>query len=263
MRIEISQMSFNSARNGGDMKKTKHCFGFFLGLLTILLSISVAGACPDCSEQGKIGVIVVDMQGDFTTMNKGSLAVSGTDAAFVQKVEEATKELAGHGFYIFGTQDWHPVDHVSFYINHSGKKAFELIEVNGKPQVLWPPHCVQGTENARVMVDNNLFLAIVKKGKDSRYDSYSGFQDDGGANTEMDKILKRNGIQKVVVYGLATDYCVKATAIDAKNAGFKVIVVEDLCKGVAPETTQKAYEEMAAAGVKVIKTLDLKTIRDF
>jgi nicotinamidase/pyrazinamidase len=244
------------------MKKTKHCFGFFLGLLVITLSLSFAQACVDCSAQGKIGAIVVDMQGDFTTLKKGSLAVNGTDEAFVQKVQKATEELAEHGFVIFGTQDWHPADHVSFFNNHDGKKPFELIQVNGKPQVLWPPHCIQGTENARVMVDNNLFLAIVKKGKDTRFDSYSGFQDDGGAITEMAKILKRNGIQKVVVYGLATDYCVKATAIDAKKAGFKVIVVEDLCKGVAPGTTQKALKEMKVAGVTVIKTLDLKKIRD-
>ena len=233
----------------------------FLGLLVLLLP-SFTGACVDCAAFGKIGVIVVDMQGDFTTLKKGSLAVNGTDEAFVKKVEKTTRDLARHGFVIFGTQDWHPADHVSFYTNHEGKKPFELIQVNGKPQVLWPPHCIQGTENARVMVDNNLFLAIVKKGKDTRFDSYSGFQDDGGAITEMAKILKRNGIQKVVVYGIATDYCVKATAIDAKKAGFKVIVVEDLCKGVAPGTTQKALEEMKAAGITVIKTLDLKKIRD-
>jgi len=245
------------------MKKTKHCFGFFLGLLAITLSLSLAWACSDCSAEGKIGTIVVDMQGDFTTHKKGSLAVNGTDEAFVKKVEEATRELAGHGFVIFGTQDWHPADHVSFFTNHEGKKPFELIQVNGKPQVLWPPHCIQGTENARILVDNNLFLAVVKKGKDSHFDSYSGFQDDGGAETEMAKILKRNGIQKVVVYGIATDYCVKATALDARKAGFKVIVVEDLCKGVAPETTQKALKEMAAAGIKVMKTLNLKEIRDF
>ena len=157
---------------------------------------------------------------------------------------------------------WHPADHVSFFTSHEGKKPFELIKVNGRPQVLWPPHCIQGTENARVLVDNNLFLAIVKKGKDTRYDSYSGFQDDGGAITEMAKILKRNGIQTVVVYGIATDYCVKATAMDAKKGGFKVIVVEDLCKGVAPETTKKALEEMKASGITLLKTMDLKKIRD-
>ena len=242
--------------------RSKRFFKLFLGLLAITLLPSFAGACVDCAAFGKIGVIVVDMQGDFTTLKKGSLAVNGTDEAFVQKVENATSDLARHGFVIFGTQDWHPADHVSFHINHDGKKPFELIRINGKPQVLWPPHCIQGTENARVLVNNNLFLAIVKKGKDSRYDSYSGFQDDGGAKTEMSKILKRNGIQKVVVYGIATDYGVKATAMDARDAGFKVIVVENLCKGVSPETTGKAIKEMKAAGITVLKKMDLKKIRD-
>ena len=167
----------------------------------------------------KIGVIVVDVQGDFTQWKKGSLAVSGTDKAFVEKVQKATDKLNKEGFILFATQDWHPGDHVSFYTNHPGKKPFEMIVIEGRNQVMWPPHCVQGTENAKVLVDNNPFLAIVKKGQDTRYDSYSGFQDDGGQKTEMDKILKRNKIQKLVIYGIATDYCVKATAMDAKDAG--------------------------------------------
>ena len=218
-------------------------------------------ACPDCSAQGKTGVIVVDVQGDFTTLKNGSLAVKGTDKAFVDKVEKATRDLSGKGFIVFGTQDWHPADHVSFYTNHDGKKPFELIKIEGRPQVLWPPHCVQGAENARVLVDNNLFQAIVKKGQDPKYDSYSGFKDDGGANTEMDQILKRNGVQKVVVYGIATDYCVKATAIDAADAGYKVIVVEGLCRGVAPETSKKAIEEMKAKGITVIEEVDIEKIK--
>jgi len=204
----------------------------------------------------KVGVIVVDMQGDFTTWKNGSLAVAGTDKAFVEKVENATKQLAAKGLLIFGTQDWHPANHVSFFTNHSGKKPFEVIKINGRTQVLWPPHCVQGTKNAVVLVDNNLFLAIVKKGKNPKYDSYSGFQDDGGDKTEMNQILKRNGIQKVIVYGIATDYCVKATAVDAANSGYKVIVVEGLCKGVAPKTTEAALKEMKEKGITVVKELD-------
>ncbi|MBN2126078.1 MAG: bifunctional nicotinamidase/pyrazinamidase [Deltaproteobacteria bacterium] len=219
--------------------------------------------CAECASEGKIGVIVVDVQGDFTTLKKGSLAVAGTDQAFVDNVCKTTEALGKEGLLIFGTQDWHPADHVSFFTNHDGKKPFEAIQIEGRTQVLWPPHCVQGTENARVMVDNNLFIAIVKKGQDSRYDSYSGFQDDGGARTEMDKILKRNMVKKVVVYGIATDYCVKATAIDAARAGFKVLVVEDLCRGVAPETSQKALEEMKAEGIAILKTMDLKKVREF
>jgi nicotinamidase/pyrazinamidase len=204
----------------------------------------------------KTAVIVVDVQGDFTTWKQGSLAAPGTDQAFVMKVENATKELVGKGLLAFGTQDWHPADHVSFHTNHPGRKAFEVIKINGRTQVLWPPHCVQGTRNARVLVDNNLFLAVVKKGKDPEYDSYSGFQDDGGTKTEMDQILKRNGITRLVVYGIATDYCVKATAMDALNNGYKVTVVEELSKGVAPDTTEAALQEMKEKGIKIVKELD-------
>jgi nicotinamidase/pyrazinamidase len=206
---------------------------------------------------GKIGVIVADVQGDFTTWKKGSLAVNGTDEAFVKKVMNITQKLSEKGYLLFGTQDWHPAEHVSFFSNHEGKKPFEAIQIENRTQVLWPPHCIQGTENARVLVDNNLFLAIVKKGQDKRYDSYSGFQDDGGAKTEMNQILKRNGISELIVYGIATDYCVKATAIDAANAGFKVTVVEGLSKGIAPETTAKALKEMEAKGITIVQELSV------
>ncbi len=234
-------------------------------MMIILLAVVCGGvflAGPgDVSLAGeKVAVIVVDMQGDFTTWKHGSLAVAGTDQAFVEKVESATKQLAAKGLLIFGTQDWHPTNHVSFYSNHLGKKPFQAIKINGRTQVLWPPHCIQGTQNARVLVDNNLFLAIVKKGKNPKYDSYSGFQDDGGDRTEMDQILKRNGIQKVIVYGIATDYCVKATAVDAANAGYKVVVVEGLCKGVAPNTTKAALKEMKEKGITIVKELDQVTI---
>jgi nicotinamidase/pyrazinamidase len=204
----------------------------------------------------KIGVIVVDMQGDFTTWKKGSLAVDGTDQDFVEKVEKTTVMLKEKGYPIFATQDWHPADHVSFFSNHAGKKPFEAIQLEGRTQVLWPPHCVQETQNAEILLDNDLFVAIVKKGKDKRYDSYSGFQDDGGAKTEMNGILKENDVKELIVYGIATDYCVKATAIDAADAGYKVTVVEGLSKGVAPDTTAKALDEMKAKGIILLKELE-------
>ena len=203
----------------------------------------------------KIGVIVVDLQGDFTTWQKGALAVEGTDEAFVKKVENATVDLKDKGYPIFATQDWHPAEHVSFYSNHVGTEPYEAIQIEGRTQVLWPPHCVQETENAKVLLDNDLFVATVKKGKDKRYDSYSGFQDDGGAKTEMNGILKENGVKELIVYGIATDYCVKATAIDAADAGYKVTVVEGLSKGVAPDTTAKALDEMKAKGIILVKEL--------
>ena len=218
---------------------------FVIAMVTICFLINT----PMVFGEPKMGVIVVDLQGDFTTYKNGSLAVEGTDEAFVNKVQKVTQELRAKGYPIFGTQDWHPADHISFFSNHSGKKPFEAIQIDGRTQVLWPPHCVQGTENAKVLVDNNLFQAIVKKGKDKQFDSYSGFQDDGGAKTEMNQILQKNGIKELIVYGIATDYCVKATAIDAVAAGYKVTVIEGLCKGVAPDTTAKALEEMKAKGI--------------
>ena len=199
----------------------------------------------------KIGVIVVDVQGDFSAAKAGSLAVEGTDQSFIDKVVKATSGLMSKGYVIFATQDWHPSDHISFYTNHSGKKAFDVIRINGRTQVLWPPHCVQNTENANLLLDQELFQAIVKKGKDKRFDSYSGFKDDGGATTGMDGLLRRHGIKKLIIYGIATDYCVKATAIDAADAGYKVTVIEGLCRGVAPQTTAVALQEMKERGIKL------------
>jgi nicotinamidase/pyrazinamidase len=123
--------------------------------------------------------------------------------------------------------------------------------------MLWPAHCVQGTDGAKILLDDNSFQTIVKKGQNPKFDNYSGFQDDGGANTEMDVILKAAGIKKLVVYGLATDYCVLATAVDAAANGYKVIVIEGLSQGVAPDTTAKALETMKAKGIQILKEIDL------
>jgi len=228
----------------------------FIFTIVVAMAFGHSAVFPQtASAQQKVGVIVVDLQGDFTTLKKGSLAVEGTDQAYVDQVRQATESLRKKGYPVYATQDWHPADHVSFYTNHPGKKAFDVIDVAGKKQVLWPPHCVQKTENATVLLDSKMFAAIVKKGKDKKYDSYSGFQDDGGARTELNQLLKKAGINEVIIYGLAMDYCVKATALDAVKAGYKVTVIEGLSKGVAPDTTLKALEEMAQKGVTVKKQL--------
>jgi nicotinamidase/pyrazinamidase len=230
----------------------------FIGALFLGL---VFGGTAMAKEMAKIGVIVVDVQGDFTKFKNGSLAVEGTDEAYVKAVEENTKKLKTAGYPIFATQDWHPANHASFFTNHKGKKAFEVIKLHGKDQVLWPPHCVQKTPGAEILLDSKLFKAVVKKGMDPQYDSYSGFQDDGGKKTEMDKILKKDKINKVIVYGIATDYCVRATAIDAAAAGYKVIMIKNLSRGVAPDTSQKAIDEMKGKGIVVLDDLDLEKIK--
>jgi len=209
----------------------------------------------------KIGVIVVDVQGDFTKWKNGSLAVEGTDEAYIKAVEENTKKFKETGFPIFATQDWHPADHASFFTNHQGEKAFDVIKLHGKDQVLWPPHCVQKTPGAEILLDDKLFTAVTKKGMDPQYDSYSGFQDDGGKKTDLDRLLKKNGIGKLVVYGIATDYCVRATALDGVATGSIVVLIKNLCRGVAPDTSQNAIEMMRAKGIVLLDDLDLEKIK--
>lgn len=197
-------------------------------------------------------VIVVDIQGDFTECKAGSLAVKGTDDAYLEQVDIETRRLKALGYPLFATQDWHPASHISFYSNHKNAGVFDIIKIDKRTQVLWPPHCIQNTANAQVLVDNSLFEAIVQKGTDPAFDSYSGFFDDGGQATGLEEILKQRGIKKLIVYGLTTDYCAKATAMDAISLGFKVGLVKDLCRGVATETTRAAFKEMEAAGVSII-----------
>jgi len=209
----------------------------------------------------KTGVIVVDFQADFTKLKNGSLAVDGTDEALVKLVEENTRRLKEAGFPIFGTLDWHPANHVSFYTSHPGKKPFEVIKVRGKDQVLWPPHCIQNTPGAEVLLDTKLFEAFVKTATDPQFEGYSGFQDDGGKKTGLDSLLNKAHVKKVVIYGIATDYCVRATALDGKAAGYDVVLIKNLCRGVAPDTAQKAIEEMRVKGIVVLEHLDLEKIK--
>ncbi|MDY0223315.1 MAG: bifunctional nicotinamidase/pyrazinamidase [Desulfobacterium sp.] len=211
----------------------------------------------DSEAQAVTGVIVVDLQGDFTTLGQGALAVEGSDGAYVKKVEQVTLRLKEKRFTLFATQDWHPRDHVSFFTSHPGKQPFETIEIDGISQLLWPPHCVKESENARHLMDTSLFSKVVKKGTNRLYDSYSGFQDQGGAATELEKLIRAAKLTRLIIYGLATDYCVKATALDAAKRGFEVFVVKDLCRGVSMDTTRAALEEMRQHGINIITMEDL------
>lgn len=212
-------------------------------------------------ETEKIGVVVVDVQGDFTKFKNGSLAVDGTDEAFIKLVDENTRRLKEAGFPIFGTLDWHPANHVSFYTTHPGKKPFEVIKIRGKDQVLWPPHCVQNTPKAEPLLNKKLFEALVKTATNPQFEGYSGFQDDDGKKSGLDRLLKKHKIGKVVIYGIATDYCVRATALDALSLGYRVILVKNLCKGVGKDTSQMAIDEMKAKGVAIFDDLDLGKIK--
>ncbi len=231
--------------------------------LTLILTLTMLGIMGMVSfaSAGNWAVVVVDVQGDFTTWKHGSLAVAGTDKAYVQKVEAAVEALKAKGIPIYATQDWHPKDHLSFYTNHPGKKPFSVIKLHGKTQVLWPPHCIQGTENAKILIDNSLFTLVAQKGMMKEWDSYSGFYIGDSKKTVLESALKKAGVDKLIMFGIATDYCVKSTAIDGAKLGFKVTVVEDLCRGVDPKTSAAAIKEMKKNGVKVVKSLDLSMIK--
>jgi len=204
----------------------------------------------------KWGVIVIDMQGDFTKWKQGSLAVPGSNENYVKTVEEATRKLKELGLPVIATQDWHPPNHVSFATSHPGKKPFEETMIDGKKETLWPPHCVQGTENARVLLDNNLFLAIVKISQDPTVENYSAFKDGRGVKTELDTVLSLNGVDKMIIYGIATEYVVRATALDLLAAGYKPVVVESLCRGVTRDTSANAIDEMKSRGIRIARALD-------
>jgi nicotinamidase/pyrazinamidase len=236
----------------------------FLTLMVVSWFLTMLwGGTAMARDAGGIGIIVVDVQGDFTQHKNGSLAVEGTDEAYVGMVDETTKKLKAAGYPIYATQDWHPADHASFFTNHPDKKPFDVVQLHGKDQVLWPPHCVQNTPGAEILLDTALFTAVVQKGMDTNYDSYSGFQDDGGKKTRMEEILKKDGIKKLVVYGIATDYCVHATAVDGAAAGYKVIMINSLSRGVAPDTSKKALEDMKAKGILVLEDLDMEKVKAF
>jgi nicotinamidase/pyrazinamidase len=214
------------------------------------------------ASAGKTGVIVVDFQADFTTYRNGSLAVPDSGEDYIQKVRSATKALSAAGFTIFATLDWHPSNHISFYTSHPGTKPFETLTLpDGRTQVMWPPHCVQGTPGAENLIDPAHINYVIHSATDPDFESYSGFRDDGGGDTGLDDLLKKEGITTVVIYGIATDYCVKATALDAVKAGYRVVLVKELCRGVAPDTSQAALKEMETAGIDFMETFDLEAIK--
>lgn len=197
-------------------------------------------------------LIVVDIQNDFCP--GGALAVKDGDK-IIPLVNKLMQDPQYD--YIVATQDWHPVEHKSFASNNPGAKVGELGSLNGLPQVMWPNHCVQDTKGARFNPElySQLFDKVFPKGENKEVDSYSGFFDnDKQSSTGLGEWLKLHGISEVHVVGLALDYCVKATALDAHSLGFKTSVILDATRSVnlAPKDGEKAVEELKSAGVDVL-----------
>lgn len=199
----------------------------------------------------KTAVVAVDIQADFTELRNGSLAVPGTKSDYLDMVIRRTAILKGRSLPIIATRDYHPADHVSFYTSHAGAEPFTIVRIRERDQMMWPPHCVQGTPGAEILIPNYYVDSFIDKGRRTAFDSYSGFRDDGGAETRLNRVLKDLDVERLLVFGLATDYCVKATVLHGIEAGFEVALIESLCRGVAPESTAEALQEMRSAGAAI------------
>ena len=207
----------------------------------------MAGSGPSTSA-----LLVVDMQPDF--MPGGALAVAGGDELVGPVAEAMTDERFGH---VVATQDWHPAGHVSFASTH-GRQPFDVVELHGHEQVLWPDHCVQGSAGAGLhdgLPLDRLDL-ILRKGTRPDVDSYSGFSENWNAageraSTGLGGWLRERGVTDVAVCGLARDVCVTWTAEDASLAGFETTVLWDLTRSVDPAGDDALRERLEVAGVRV------------
>ena len=199
-------------------------------------------------------LLVIDVQNCF--LPGGSLAVKEGD-----QVVPVINRLAKGFTNVVMTQDWHTVGHVSFASSHSGKKPFETIDLAYGKQVLWPDHCVQGTDGASLSKDLSIPQAelIIRKGYHKDVDSYSAFTEaDGKTTTGLAAWLKARKLQRLFIAGLATDFCVAWTALDARKAGFDAFVIEDACRGIDTQgSLAKAWADMAKAGVMRIQSSDI------
>jgi nicotinamidase/pyrazinamidase len=233
--------------------------GFLVGIGSTV-AMTFAGRLQPAGGQGMIKpgtedvFIVVDVQNCFTP--GGSLAVKEGD-----QVIPIINRIAKGFPNVILTQDWHTPGHVSFASSHAGKKPFETTQLPYGTQVLWPDHCVQGTKGADLHPDVSIPHAqlVIRKGYRQHIDSYSAFYEaDGKTPTGLGGYLKERGIRRCYFAGLATDFCVAWSALDARKSGFEALVVEDACRGIdAGGSLAKAWNDMTAQGVKRIQSRDL------
>jgi len=201
-------------------------------------------------------LILVDLQNDF--MPGGALAVEEGN-----EVVAIANYLAPRFDLVVATQDWHPANHASFASTHQGRKPGDQVELNGVTQTLWPDHCVQGTPGAdfHANLHRNSIDRIFHKGTNPEIDSYSGFYDNNRQfSTGMTDWLRKQGVEQVYIMGLATDYCVKFTALDAIKEGFRTFLITDGCRGVNLNSgdVALALSQMSETGVNLISSREIE-----
>lgn len=199
-------------------------------------------------------LLVIDMQNDF--MPGGALAVAGGDA-----IVPLVNRLAARFANVALTQDWHPAGHSSFASSHPGARPFETTTMPYGAQILWPDHCVQGEPGARLHDGLNIphAILILRKGVNRHVDSYSAFTEaDRVTSTGLAALLKARGIERVFLCGLATDFCVAWSALDARASGFEAFVIEDACRAIdANGSLDAAWRAMDAAGVRRVMAAEV------
>ena len=193
-------------------------------------------------------LVLVDIQNDF--LKGGSLAVPEGE-----KIIKPINKIIKQYDLVIATKDWHPKNHISFASNHPDKKIGDIINVNGVDQVLWPDHCIQNSYGSDFpeQLDISKLAKVIYKGSDANIDSYSGFFDNGHFHsTGLSDYLKSNDINKIDYVGLATDYCLKYTAIDSVSEGFKTRVLINCIKGIEEKGCELALNEMKSKGIELI-----------
>ena len=195
-------------------------------------------------------LVIVDLQNDF--LPGGALPVPHGD-----EVIALANELQDRFELVVATQDWHPANHGSFAENHPGKKPGDRIMLDGIEQILWPVHCVENTRGAEFasFFDRSRVARVFQKGIDPRIDSYSTFFDNAHRRTTgLGDFLKEQAVTDIYLLGLALDYCVKFSALDARGLGLNTHVIVDACRGIAlePDDLEKAIEEMERAGATIL-----------
>jgi nicotinamidase/pyrazinamidase len=211
-------------------------------------------------QTGRDALILVDVQNDF--LPGGALAVPAGDAVIA-----VANRLMSLFDLVVATQDWHPAEHMSFAESHSGKSPGDVVTLQGEPQVLWPTHCVQGTSGSDLAaeLDSTQIHHIVLKGTDPDVDSYSGFFDNHQRHaTGLESFLREKGVDRVFVLGLATDYCVKFTVLDALALGFRTYLITDGCRGVnlQRDDVERAKQEMLEAGARLVTSQEVAEQRE-
>lgn len=200
-------------------------------------------------------LLVVDMQNDF--MPGGALSVPRAD-----EIVEIINALIDRFPLVVASQDWHPLDHVSFAKNHPGKKVGDVISVKGQDQVLWPVHCVRETPGAEIIPElhKRAIESYFYKGTDKHIDGYSAFFDNARLkSTGLDRYLKSRGVHEIYIAGVATDYCVLYSTMDAIDLGFSVFVVSDACRAINlhPQDERQSFAAMAAKGATMVQSSDV------